>query len=231
MPDDPAGVVPDLPGPGSARSAQPMAVLLFGIAGISTLAAIALPLMPGVAHLLGLVGGLSTLAGLCFVAFGPEDDRPLRDARGARTLLLVAAVAAVLQTLLPFLGAGTGLRPTDLAVLAPSIGIVGGVCVCAAVVRLLLARRRPVRPELRSLALAGLTLIGVGATCANVLAVLASVTPDAAPLAAVRHVGFLVTGVGEVLVAADFWLRPIAAAAPVRAGSAVDASPHRPPAR
>jgi hypothetical protein len=201
-------VTPDPPAEPSAQQQGAahtglIGALLFLLAGASTILCVVPVTGAATGQLVGMVGSLLTLGGLCLLAYGSEDERPLRHAPGAQPLLFVGAAAGVAQALVVFTGMAGLIPPTAAAVGAPVVGLLGGLAVGASTVLLVL--RRPWSPNpARPMALAGLATIAAGAVAANVLwlagAQLGTGPGGVGVLAAV-----VVTGVGELLIAAQFW--------------------------
>lgn len=189
--------------PSAAARARLIGAVVFLLAGAATILAV-LPASGAVTgQLVGVAGSLLTLGGLCLLAYGTEDERPLRHAPGAQHLLSVAAGAGVAQAMVVF-AAMSGLLPVVAAgVGAPATGLVGGLCVCSASVVLRL-RRRSSPNAARPIALAGLVVLGVGAVAANVLW-LAGARLGEGPAGLGMLVAIVLTGVGELLVAVQFW--------------------------
>lgn len=184
-------------------TAHQLGALMFLLAAASTFATAthSLPLRGGA--LVGIFGALLTLAGLCLVAFGAHDERPLSHAPATAMLLLVGAVAAIVQSLVLFTHHEATSWRLNISASAPYVGLTGGSCVCIATC-LLLARRNQRPAAVGPSALIGLALIGVGATVANVVWVLQSGAVSTAG-EHIAQIGIASTAAGELLIAVELW--------------------------
>ncbi|WP_267420289.1 MULTISPECIES: hypothetical protein [unclassified Curtobacterium] len=177
--------------------------ITFAAAGLCTVLIAVVPAGTGARSAAAILAGTLTLAGLGIIATGLSDERPLRQVPLAMPLLMTAAGAAVVKTVL--LQAG---RPQP-AVLAASavVGLVGGLAVAVAVVLLLVARSRH---RLTIGTLVGLGLVGMPALVSNTLLLVPGVSGDVNHVATMA--GVVVTGAGLLLIALALARRPMGTA-------------------
>lgn len=195
------GTPGDEPQPAGRGSDQLEAfgAVMFVLSGLCTCLTLLHSLSPRISDAVGIWGSVLTLGGLCFLVFGATDERPLRHAPAAEVFLLVSACAAVAQRLtvmprpvIPALG-------QVFVASAPFIGLLGGACVSAATIHLLVrGRRQPRAPHIR--ASLGLGLLGVGAITANAFWVWnGGIGNSQWPTLA--YAGIALTALGEFLIA------------------------------
>lgn len=178
------------------RAAARLHAIVFAGAGLATVVVSVVPPQSAVHSVAAILGAMLTLAGLCFIAAGGMDERPLQGVPFAMPLLIVAAAASMLKTLL--LQAGASLPHTVAVLVSSVVGVVGGLAVASAVVLLLRARSRH---RLSATTMTGLSVIAVTALAMNTAQLLG--VPDALPRWTTA-----VSGAALLLIALGLSLRP-----------------------
>gem|GEM_PF-2932228 len=177
---------------------------VFIAAGLCTCATLLIDVSHEVASVASLFAGPLTLAGLLILGFGASDERPLRAVPAAQVLLLVAAVAGVVQTTALRVRVPDVFSEPFLRLVVPGIGVVGGTAVGVACILLAVHRARRVVP---AAVFVGLGLIAISALVTNGTALLA----DRLLLAAGSgldvtsmsiHLSVLGSGIGLLVIAA-----------------------------
>lgn len=181
--------------------------IMFTVAGFCTSATVLVEVDVNFATAASILGGMFTLAGLCILSFGIHDEGPLTKVSTARGLLVVAAAAGVVQTMVLI----SRENPMSATILAPVIGLVGGAAVGGAVVALLRARRQHC---IHATTIVGLIVIAIAALASNGAATLGSLPLLAPPVregpaTSLIHVAVIASGVGELIIASGFWWRPL----------------------